>query len=85
MDNLVFFLLCIEQEWAWEKAIKYIESAQDVKIALNGYDLKRMGIKQGPVYQVILDRLRAARLDDQAQCQQDEVELVQQWMEEELC
>ncbi len=85
LDNLVFFLLCLDKEWAWEKAIKYLEAAREVKIALNGHDLKRIGIKQGPVYQVILDRLRAARFDGQVTCYQDEVRLVKEWLEEGIC
>ena len=82
MENVVFFLLCLDQEWAWEKAVRYLELAQDVRVALNGHDLKRMGIPPGPVYKEILERLRAARLDGQAASYQDEVDLVGKWMED---
>ncbi|MGE5545240.1 MAG: CBS domain-containing protein [Bacillota bacterium] len=85
MENVVFFLLCLDQEWAWEKAVRYLELAQNVKVALNGHDLKRMGIPPGPIFKILLDRLRAARLDGRATSYQDEVELVRKWMEDSSC
>jgi len=85
IENVVFFLLCLDQEWAWEKAIRYLELARDVKVALNGNDLKMMGIPPGPIYKVLLDRLRAARLDGKAASFQDEVVLVKKWMEDRAC
>lgn len=84
-ENVFFFLLCLEQEWAWEKAIRYLEVSRNVKVALNGHDLKMMGIPPGPIYKVLLDRLRAARLDGQATSYQDEAELVKIWMEDGTC
>lgn len=85
MENVVFFLLCLDQEWAWEKATRYLELNRDVKVALNGYDLKGMGIRPGPIFKVLLDRLRAARLDGQAFSYQDEVDLVRKWTEDAKC
>jgi tRNA nucleotidyltransferase (CCA-adding enzyme) len=47
-----------------------------VKPALSGQDLQRMGIRPGPVYTTLLDRLRAARLDGEVKTKQDEETLV---------
>jgi len=85
MENIVFFLLCLEREWAWEKAVKYLELVRDVKVEMNGNDLKRMGIKPGPLFKVLLDKLRAARLDREVTSYEDEVKLVRKWMEDGLC
>ena len=48
MENVVFFLLCLDQEWAWEKATRYLELNRDVKVALNGYDLRGWGYVRVP-------------------------------------
>lgn len=85
MENIVFFLLCLDREWAWEKAVRYLELVRDVKVVVNGNDLKRMGIKPGPIYKVLLDRLRAARLDQEVTSYEDEMKIVQKWMEDSSC
>jgi tRNA nucleotidyltransferase (CCA-adding enzyme) len=43
----------------------YITIYQHVKPALTGTDLKAMGLSPGPVFTKILDRVRAARLNNQ--------------------
>lgn len=58
---------------------------RDVKVVVNGNDLKRMGIKPGPIYKVLLDRLRAARLDQEVTSYEDEMKIVQKWMEDSSC
>lgn len=85
LENIVFFLLCLDRESAWEKAIRYLELARDVKVEINGNDLKRMGLKPGPIFKVLLDRLRAARLDQEVASYEDEVNLVRKWMEDGSC
>ncbi|NLV15897.1 MAG: CBS domain-containing protein [Syntrophomonadaceae bacterium] len=83
-ENIVFFLLCVNEEWAWEKAVKYMELVKEVKSEMTGKDLIEMGLKPGPVFQVILDKLWAARLDGQVSCYEEEMALVQNWLEEGL-
>jgi len=46
--------------------------------ALTGDDLKRMGVRPGPVYRDILARLRAARLDGEITTREEEEAVVQQ-------
>jgi len=46
--------------------------------ALTGDDLKRMGLRPGPVYREILARLRAARLDGEITTREEEEALVRQ-------
>ncbi|NLB19124.1 MAG: CBS domain-containing protein [Syntrophomonadaceae bacterium] len=84
LENIVLFLLCIDEEWAWEKSVKYMELVKEVKTEMTGKDLKEMGLKPGPVFQVILDKLWAARLDSQVDCYEGEMALVQKWVEEGL-
>ncbi len=43
---------------------QYDEEWRHVKTAVTGHTLRQMGLKPGPEYSVILDKLLAARLDD---------------------
>ena len=50
----------------------YITTYQHVKPSLTGEDLKKMGLKPGPLYRKILDRLLDARLNGEATSEADE-------------
>ncbi|GAH69683.1 unnamed protein product, partial [marine sediment metagenome] len=52
-----------------------------VKPALNGDDLKIMGIALGPRIKEILNLLHEARLDGKVTSKKDEVELVKGWLD----
>ncbi len=54
----------------------YLTTYQHVKPSLTGNDLKQMGLKPGPLYGKILDRLRDARLNGEAKSEADERALV---------
>ena len=56
----------------------YLTSYQHVKPALTGDDLKTMGLKPGPIYKKILERLLDARLNGEVNSKRDERELVKQ-------
>ena len=53
----------------------YLTTYQHVKPALTGHDLKKMGLKPGPLYRKILDRLLDARLNGEVKTEGDEREL----------
>src|SRR5437870_6650132 len=59
----------------------YVTTQQHVKPSLNGSDLKALGIKPGPVYKKILDRLLEARLNGEVQTKADERKLVKKLAE----
>jgi len=52
-----------------------LTTQQHVKPSLNGTDLKALGLKPGPIYKKILDRLLEARLNGEAKTKADEREL----------
>ena len=54
----------------------YLTSLRNIRPRLNGDDLKRMGILQGPEIKKILRTLHAARLDGKIRTKQGEVRLV---------
>ena len=55
---------------------KYFTRLKDSKSLLRGKDLKEMGFRPGPFYKQILDALLAARLNNEVNTREDEVEFV---------
>jgi tRNA nucleotidyltransferase (CCA-adding enzyme) len=60
----------------------YLDSLQAVRPYLGGSDLKRMGLKPGPLYKKILTVLRAAVLDGTAKTPEEERRFVQSYLQE---
>jgi tRNA nucleotidyltransferase (CCA-adding enzyme) len=54
----------------------YLTTYQRTKPSLTGADLKSLGLKPGPLYKRILDRLLDARLDGDVKSEAGERELV---------
>lgn len=50
--------------------------------AINGHDLKKMGLPPGPRYKEILERLRSARIDGEIQSEAEERALLHQLLED---
>ena len=58
----------------------FLDKLRYVKPALNGDDLKKIGIAPGPRFKEILNRLQEARLDGEVSSRQDEEKLVREWL-----
>jgi tRNA nucleotidyltransferase (CCA-adding enzyme) len=58
----------------------YLNVLRHVKPALDGDDLKKMGVPEGPQIKEILQKLREARLDGKVMRREDEVEMVKGWI-----
>jgi len=54
----------------------YIDSLNTV---LTGEDLKKMGIKEGPVYKKILDALKEAKIDMGLKTKEDEINFLKEY------
>jgi len=59
----------------------YVATQQHVTPSLNGTDLKVLGLKPGPIYRKILDRLLEARLNGEVKTKADERKLVKKLAE----
>jgi tRNA nucleotidyltransferase (CCA-adding enzyme) len=60
----LFFLKIVSANAAVRRNIsRYITVISREKTKISGKDLKKLGIKEGPVYSKIMDRVMAARLD----------------------
>ena len=56
----------------------FLTTYQYIHPVLNGTDLKRMGLKPGPQFRNILDKLLDARLNGDVKTESDEWNLVKQ-------
>ena len=59
---------------------EFIEKLRYIRPVLNGEDLKKLGVAQGPEIKEILHRLLEARLDGKAATRRDEEALVLNWL-----
>jgi tRNA nucleotidyltransferase (CCA-adding enzyme) len=59
----------------------YLQSWRDVKTAVTGETLKKMGLKPGPQFGILLEKLLAAKLDGQVNTEADEMQLLHQFLE----
>jgi tRNA nucleotidyltransferase (CCA-adding enzyme) len=79
-------LLVIRAALEGERSAKWVERYyrewRGVKTAVTGYDLREMGLKPGPNYAVLLDKLLAARLDGHVTDEAGERALLTQLLEE---
>lgn len=82
VEELVYLLLCLNDEISWETVVNYLDRKELVKVDINGNDLKNLGIKTGPVYKQILDKLYDLKLDGVISSREDEIEMVCHWMKE---
>ncbi len=53
----------------------YLDTLRHVRTSLNGNDLLKMGLRQGPKLGAILEKLQAARLDGKTASRADEIKL----------
>lgn len=75
--EILLYIMAGHRSSAVKKFISsYITGFQFVAIETNGHDLIELGLKPGPVFKKILDKLREARLDGLVRNRKDELALV---------
>lgn len=82
-ESLVYLLLSIQDEKPWNVVARYLDAVDSARVEIDGNDLKAMGIRPGPVYSLILERLYDCRLDGLTKKREDETALVARWMKED--
>jgi len=75
-EGLVLLVAKARSKGIARLVLAYLTIHQHVKPSLNGTDLKTLGLKPGPVYKTILDRLLDARLNGEVKTKADERKLV---------
>lgn len=73
---LVFWVAKSESESVRQQISAFLTTYQKARASLTGDDLKRMGIKPGPLYRRILSKLLEARLNGVVNNEEEERSLV---------
>ena len=72
-DEVLLFLMAKSASEAVKRAVSaYVTAYRHLKPALTGDDLKALGVKPGPVYKRILDRVLDARLNGDVRTESEE-------------
>lgn len=76
-EEVVLFMMAKTKSSSVKRQIgAYLTRFRQVKPSLTGADLKALGLRPGPIYKTILDRLLDARLDGKVKTGAEERELV---------
>ncbi|NJB66812.1 tRNA nucleotidyltransferase (CCA-adding enzyme) [Desulfobaculum xiamenense] len=75
LEGLLFFMSRYNQEEVRKSLSMYLTQLKGMELDVSGRDLKGMGLEPGPLYGEILRKLRAAMLDGQATCRDDQLAL----------
>ncbi|MDD2510651.1 MAG: CBS domain-containing protein [Syntrophomonas sp.] len=81
-ESMILLLLSIRDELLWEKLVNYLDLKERIKVEINGYDLKEMGLKQGPEFRFIFDELYQQKLNGVIKSREGELQTVKKWMME---
>jgi tRNA nucleotidyltransferase (CCA-adding enzyme) len=77
------FIMAKTRSEETKKAISNFITYKDTfKPILTGMDLKNLGIKEGPVYKEILERLKDAKVDLPLKTKEDELHFVKHYIAE---
>ena len=79
-ESMVLLLLSIKDELLWEKLVNYLDLKEQVKVEINGFDLKEMGLKQGPEFRFIFDELYRQKLNGVIKNREEELQMVKKWI-----
>jgi tRNA nucleotidyltransferase (CCA-adding enzyme) len=77
-ETLLLLMAATKSEVVRRQVSAHLTTYQHVKPSLTGKDLKALGLKPGPMYKKILDRLLDARLNGEVSSESEERELVKQ-------
>ncbi len=78
---IVANLIATDSPVARQRVNLFFNKLRYIKPALNGEDLKRMGVAQGPRIKEILNKLHEARLDGKVTSKRGEESLVKGWLD----
>jgi tRNA nucleotidyltransferase (CCA-adding enzyme) len=82
--ELILFMMAVAKKKAVKKSIShYFTNLRRTKLSVKGRDLKKMGLKPGPVYRQVLEAVLDARLDGTLKSKKDEIEFARQMIAEQ--
>lgn len=77
--------LCLSDDHAKNNLAQFASSWRYTRPSTTGETLKQLGLKPGKCYGIILNRLRAARLDGEVKTDNEEHMLIEWLIEKEIC
>jgi tRNA nucleotidyltransferase (CCA-adding enzyme) len=83
-ELLLFLMAKTQQEEARRAISLYFSKLREVRPALRGRDLQALGIKPGPIYSRILDRLLNGRLNGELKSREEEMDFVREHFSERI-
>jgi tRNA nucleotidyltransferase (CCA-adding enzyme) len=81
-ETFIYLLLSLKDENAWERVVKYFDLKEKIKVETNGFDLIQLGLKQGPYFKLILNKLYELKLDQEVNTKEDEINMLKKWIAE---
>ncbi len=79
--ELILYMMAITQRKAVKKAIsRYYTQLRTIQTAIGGEDLKALGLKPGPLFREILEKVREAKLNGKVETREDEMRMVREWL-----
>ncbi len=82
--ELILFMMAVAKKKAVKKSIShYFTNLRRTRLSLKGKDLKKMGLKPGPVYRQVMEAVLDARLDGTLKSKKDEIEFARQLVAEQ--
>ena len=80
--ELILYMMAITNKQAVKKSIShFFTKLRRITILLKGRDLKKMGLKPGPIYRRVLDAVLDAKLDGKLKTQKDEIDFARHYVE----
>ncbi|AZO95608.1 CBS domain-containing protein [Halocella sp. SP3-1] len=84
LEELVILLVKSGKVMVEKNIRRYINELKGIELAINGFDLKELGLNPGPVYKDIFDRVYRARLKGEVSTHQEELAYVKELLKERM-
>ncbi len=79
--ELILYMMAVTQRKAVKKAIsRFHTQLRTVETVVGGEDLKALGLKPGPLFREILEKVRDARLNGRVETREDEIRMIREWI-----
>ena len=79
--ELILYMMASTKKKSVKKAIShFITGLRNIKIAVNGKDIKKLGIEPGPIYRQILQAVLEAKLNEQLKTRKDELIFIRRYV-----
>jgi tRNA nucleotidyltransferase (CCA-adding enzyme) len=80
----ILFMMAVAKKKAVKKSIShFFTDLRRTQLSLKGRDLKKMGLKPGPVYRQVMEAVLDARLDGKLKSKKDEIEFARRLVAEQ--